>query len=179
MPIYSIHGHTPRIDRTAWVAPSASLIGEVTLEEGASVWFNAVIRADCGPIVIRAGANVQDGSVLHCGPSGAEVGPGVTIGHACMVHSAVLNEGALIGNHATVLDGAIVGARSLVAAGSVVPPRMIIPADVLAVGSPARVRGPLSDGQRSWLERDAPFYRNLAQTFAEDLVQCDDSRVSG
>ena len=114
------------------------MIGDVTVEENASVWYGVVLRGDFGPIVVRAGANVQDGTVVHS-PKGivTEIGPGATIGHACVVHGATIGEEALVGNHATVLDGAAVGARNVVAAGSVVTGE--IPAEVLAMGTP---RGP-------------------------------------
>src|SRR3954470_5534593 len=135
MPLYSFEGKSPTVHPTAFVAPTASVIGDVTVEENASVWYGVVLRGDFGPIVVRAGANVQDGSVMHS-PKGivTEIGTGATIGHACVVHGATIGEEALVGNHATVLDGATVGARSLVAAGSVVTGE--IPAEVLAMGTP-------------------------------------------
>ena len=169
MPVYTFNGLTPEIDERAWVAPTAALIGEVIIEEGASVWFNAVIRADAGPIVIRAGANVQDGSVLHGGNGPTEIGRGVTIGHGCIVHSAVIGDEALIGNGAILLDRAQIGARTFVAAGSVVSPDTELPPDVLAIGTPARVRGPLSETQREWIRTNPIEYRRLASTYAATL----------
>ncbi len=116
--LFSFEGRSPRVDPTAFVAPTATLIGDVTIEAGASVWFNAVLRADYGPIIVREGANVQDGSVLHAQPDvPVDIGPGATVAHTCVVHSAHVGEEALIANHATVLDGAVIGERSLVAAG--------------------------------------------------------------
>ena len=107
----------------AWIAPTATLVGDVRVEAEASIWYGAVLRADFGPILVRRGANVQDGSVLHGGPDPVtEVGEGATIGHLCVVHGAVVHAEALIGNGATVLDGAVVGPRALVAAGATVPP---------------------------------------------------------
>jgi carbonic anhydrase/acetyltransferase-like protein (isoleucine patch superfamily) len=169
VPVYTFNGLTPEIDERAWIAPTAVLIGEVIVEEGASVWFNAVIRADGGPIVVRAGANVQDGSVVHGGNGPTVIGHGVTIGHSCVVHSAVIEEEALIGNGAIVLDGARVGARTLVAAGSVVSPGATLPADVLVMGTPARVRGGLSDSQREWIQTNPGEYRRLASEYAATL----------
>ena len=113
VPLYSFEGKSPTVHPTAFVAPSADLIGDVTVEAGASVWFGAVLRADFSPIVVREGANVQDGSVLHAGPDApVEIGPGATIGHACVVHACTIGAQALVANHATVLDHAKVGARS-------------------------------------------------------------------
>ena len=121
MPLFSFEGLTPKVDPTAFVAPTATLVGDVIVEEGASVWYNAVIRADFAPVIIRAGANVQDGAVVH-GPPGltTDVGSGATIGHNCVVHGAILGDECLVANGTIILDGARVGARALVAAGSVV-----------------------------------------------------------
>ena len=133
----------------AWIAPTATLVGDVRVEAEASIWYGAVLRADFGPIVVRRGANVQDGSVLHGGRDPVtEVGEGATIGHVCVVHGAVVQSEALVGNGATVLDGAMVGTRALVAAGATVPPGMEIPGGMLAAGVPARVVGPVT-GERA------------------------------
>ena len=119
MPLFSFEGKSPRVHPTAFVAPTAVLVGDVTIEERASVWYNAVIRADFQPIVVRRGANVQDCAVVHVnGAQGVEVGRGATIGHNCTVHAAWLAEECLIGNGSTVLDGARIGVRAMVAAGS-------------------------------------------------------------
>jgi len=119
MPLYSFEGRSPRVDPTAFVAPTATLIGDVTVEAGASVWFNTVLRADYGPVIVREGANVQDGSVLHSPPGiPVDIGPGATVAHMCIIHGAHIGAEALIANHATVLDGAVIGARSLIAAHS-------------------------------------------------------------
>src|ERR1700747_1641140 len=121
MPLFSFEGPSPRIDPTAFVAPTATLIGDVTVEAGASVWFNTVLRGDYGPIVVREGANVQDGSVLHAPPGiPVDIGPGATVAHMCVIHGVHVGPEALIANHATVLDGAVIGSRSMVAAGAVV-----------------------------------------------------------
>ena len=108
---------------TAFIAPTAVLVGDVTIEERASVWYNAVLRADFQPIIVRRGANVQDCAVVHVnGTQGVEVGPGATIGHNCTVHAAWLGEECLIGNGSTVLDGARIGVRAMVAGGALVTP---------------------------------------------------------
>src|ERR1700749_2639609 len=121
MPLFSFEGRSPRVDPTAFVAPTATLIGDVTVEAGASVWFNAVLRGDYGPIVVRQGASVQDGSVLHAPPGiPVDIGPGAMIGHLCVVHGSHIGSEALVANHATILDGAVIGARALIAAQSLV-----------------------------------------------------------
>ena len=117
MPLYSFEGRTPRIDVGAFIAPTTTLVGDVHVAAGASVWFNAVLRADYAPIIIREGANVQDCSVLHAPPGiPVDIGPGATIAHMCTIHGVHVGAEALIANHCTVLDGAVIGARSMIAA---------------------------------------------------------------
>src|ERR1700743_2368831 len=165
MPLFSVEGRPPRVDPTAFVAPTATLIGDVVVEAGASIWFNAVLRADYGRIVVREGGNVPDGSVLH-GPPGipVDIGPGATIAHLCVIHGVHVGQEALIANHATVLDGAVIGARSLIAAGSLVLAGTQIPAGMLAVGSPAKVKGPVAGtGAEMWGNGKPQAYLELAQ----------------
>ena len=169
MPLFSFEGLEPVISPTAWIAPTATLIGDVTVEDEASVWYGAVLRADFGPIIVRRGANVQDGSVLHGGPSGTEVGEGATIGHLCVVHGARIGTEALIGNGATVLDGAVIGDRALIAAGCTVPPGMTIPDGMLAVGVPARIAGEVTAGAKQWVETNPALYRELARRHAASV----------
>ena len=173
MPLYSFEGKSPTVHPTAFVAPTASLIGDVTVEAGASVWFNAVLRADFGAIVVREGANVQDGSVLHAGPDGpVEIGPGATIGHGCVVHACTIGAEALIANHATVLDHAKVGSRSLVAAGALVSGGTEIPDGVLAIGVPARVMGPIEGTNAElWVDGNPAAYQELAQRYLAGFAE--------
>lgn len=165
MPLFAFEGRAPRVDTTAFVAPTATLIGDVVVEAGASIWFNAVLRGDYGPIVVREGANVQDGSVLHAPPGiPVDIGPGATVAHLCVVHGAHVGPEALIANHATVLDGAVIGARSLVAAHSLVTAGSQIPTGMLAVGAPAQIKGPVAGiGAEMWLKLNPQAYRDLAQ----------------
>jgi carbonic anhydrase/acetyltransferase-like protein (isoleucine patch superfamily) len=126
-----------------------------------------VLRADFGPIIIRRGANIQDGSILHGGEDPVtEVGEGVTVGHLCVVHGCVIHTEALIGNGATVLDGVVVGRRALVAAGATVPPGMTIPDGMLAAGVPARVIGEVTGGAKQWVDTNPEVYRELARRHA-------------
>jgi carbonic anhydrase/acetyltransferase-like protein (isoleucine patch superfamily) len=141
MPLFSFEGAEPVVSPTAWIAPTATLVGDVRVEDEASVWYGAVLRADFGPVIVRRGANVQDGSVLHGGDDPfCEIGEGATIGHLCIVHGAKIGTEALVGNGATVLDGAVIGARALVAAGSCGPPRMHMPEGTLASRPASPVR---------------------------------------
>ncbi|MBI4271147.1 MAG: gamma carbonic anhydrase family protein [Candidatus Rokubacteria bacterium] len=165
MPLFSFEGKSPTVHPTAFVAPTAVIVGDVTVEENASVWYNAVLRADFNPIVIRRGANVQDCSVIHVTPhSGTEVGPGATVGHNCTVHAAFIGEEALVGNGATVLDGARIGVRAMVAAGALVTPETEVPDGMLAVGVPAKVRGALAGTPAEyWVRVNPAAYQALAQ----------------
>jgi carbonic anhydrase/acetyltransferase-like protein (isoleucine patch superfamily) len=165
MPMYSFEGRSPEVHPTAFIAPTATLVGEVIVEEGASVWYGAVIRADYSAVRIRKGANVQDGAVIH-GPPGepTEIGAGATVAHNCVVHGAVLGAECLIANGAIVLDGAKIGARSLVAAGSVVSSGQEIPEGVLVAGAPAVVKRPI-EGTPSefWVKANPGAYQDLAE----------------
>src|SRR5689334_16649596 len=119
MPLYEFEGKRPTVDPSAFIAPTATLIGDVTVEAGASVWYGVVIRADVCSVVIRKDANVQDNSVLHAQDNVVlEIGEGATVGHACVVHGAVIEKHGLLGNGSTMLDGTRLGEGSLVAAGS-------------------------------------------------------------
>ncbi len=167
MPLFSFEGRSPQVHPEAWVAPTATLVGVVVVEAGASIWYGVVLRADFGRIVIRAGANIQDNSVLHGGSDPVtEIGPGATVGHVCVVHGAVVGAEALIGNGATVQDGARIGSRALIGAGSLVPPGAEIPEGVLALGTPARVRGPLTSGAARWVDGNPAIYQELARRHA-------------
>ncbi len=161
------------VDPTAFIAPTATLVGDVTVEAGASVWYGAVIRADYSPVLIRVGANVQDGAVIHGPPNETtEVGPGATVAHLCVVHGAVLGEECLIANGATVLDGARIGARSLVAAHSLVAAGTVIPDGVLAAGSPATVKRPIAGTPAEfWVTMNPPAYADLAKRHAVGITQ--------
>ena len=167
MPLYSFEGRAPTVHPAAWIAPTATLVGDVQVEAEASVWYGAVLRADFGRIIVRRGANVQDGSVLHGGDDPVtEVGEGATVGHLCVVHGAVVGFEALIGNGATVLDGAVVGRHALVAAGCTVPPGMAVPEGMLAAGVPARIVREVSGGAKQWVETNPEVYRELARRHA-------------
>jgi carbonic anhydrase/acetyltransferase-like protein (isoleucine patch superfamily) len=173
MPMYSFEGRSPKVHPTAFIAPTATLVGEVVVEEGASVWYGAVIRADFSAVTIRRGANVQDGAVIH-GPPGepTEIGAGATVAHNCVVHGAVLGAECLIANGAIVLDGAKIGARSLVAAGSVVSSGQEIPEGVLVAGAPAVVKRPI-EGTPSefWVKANPSAYQDLAERHLKGIEE--------
>jgi carbonic anhydrase/acetyltransferase-like protein (isoleucine patch superfamily) len=165
MPLYEFEGKRPQVADGAFVAPTATLVGEVIVEAGASVWYNAVLRADYAPVVVRAGANVQDGSILHGPPNlPCEVGPGATVAHLCVVHGATLGEECLVANGSTVLDGARIGARTMIAAHSLVAANAVIPDEVLAAGAPAEVKRPIAGtGAELWVRVNPGAYADLAR----------------
>ena len=175
MPLFSFEGKAPRIHPDAFIAPTATIVGDVTIEEGASVWYGAVIRADYSPVIVRRGANVQENSLLH-GPPDAltEIGPGATVAHLCVVHGAIVGEEALIANGSTVLDGARIGARSLIAAHSLVAAGADIPPGVLAAGSPAVVKRELAGTPAEWwVQMNPPAYADLARRHKVGIARVD------
>lgn len=165
MHLIEFEGKRPTVHPEAFVAETATLIGDVTLEKGASVWYGAVLRADICSIVVREGANVQDNSVIHAGPDrSVEIGPGATVAHSCVVHGAVLERHALLGNGSTMLDGSRLGEGSMVAAGSLVAAEMQIPAGVLAAGTPAVVKKEIAGtAAELWVAGNPSYYAELAQ----------------
>jgi carbonic anhydrase/acetyltransferase-like protein (isoleucine patch superfamily) len=164
--LHEFEGKRPRVADSAFVAPGAHLIGDVLVAESASVWFGAVLRADLARIDLHEGVNVQDGSIIHAGPEPVVVESGATIGHGCVVHCLRVETGALVGNGAVLLDGAVVGAGAIIAAGSVVTPKTHIPPFSLALGSPARVVGPLDEAARQMTVRTADIYRDLTRRYS-------------
>ncbi|AJE39598.1 gamma carbonic anhydrase family protein [Streptomyces nodosus] len=157
-------GKDPQVDREAFTAPTSVVIGEVTLHAGAGVWYGAVLRADCGPIVIGADSNVQDNCTLHVDPGfPVSVGERVSIGHNAVVHGATVEDDCLIGMGATVLNGAVIGAGSLVAAQALVPQGMRVPPGSLVAGVPAKVRRELTPEERKDITRNGTMYAELAR----------------
>jgi carbonic anhydrase/acetyltransferase-like protein (isoleucine patch superfamily) len=169
MPVYSFEGKTPNIHPSAFIAPTATVVGDVTIEENASVWYGAVVRGDFSPVLIKAGANVQDGSVVHAPPDNpTTIGRGATVAHNCVVHGATIGDEALIANGAIVLDGAKVGARTLVAAGAVVTANAELPEGMLVMGVPAEVKRPLAGTPAErWVRGNPIGYQALARRHKE------------
>jgi carbonic anhydrase/acetyltransferase-like protein (isoleucine patch superfamily) len=169
--IHAFEGKEPRIARDAFVAPSATLIGDVVLEAESSVWFGAVLRGDFDRIVVGGGSCVQDNAVLHAAEGlPTLLGENVTVGHAAMLEGCVVEDGAVIAMGASVLQRARVGAGALVAAGSVVREGQEIPAGTLAAGVPAEVKKPLDGSSRRWVETAAAEYRELRRRYLNELT---------
>jgi len=163
MAIYQLDDWVPEIAASAWVADSASVIGRVRMEEGASVWYGAVLRGDNERIHLGRNCNVQDGSVLHCDPGlPLTLGENVTVGHQVMLHGCSIGDGTLVGIQAVVLNGAKIGRQCIVGAGALVTEGKEFPDGSLIVGAPAKAVRPLSPQQFDLLRRMAEAY--LAQT---------------
>jgi carbonic anhydrase/acetyltransferase-like protein (isoleucine patch superfamily) len=162
-------GHRPQVDPTAWIHPSAVVIGEVVLGPQVSIWPTAVLRGDMGLIVIGEASNVQDGAICHDtgGRSETRVGRWVTIGHRAILHGCVIGDRCLIGMGAIVMDNAVIGEGSLIGAGAVVPPGKVIPPGSVVLGTPGRVvrsAGPVESemidgGWRAYVDK-LPGYRS-------------------
>jgi carbonic anhydrase/acetyltransferase-like protein (isoleucine patch superfamily) len=158
----SFGGKEPVIAGDAWVAPTAMVVGAVTLGTESSVFFGAVLRADVDSIIVGDGSNIQDNVSIHC-DSGYPtiIGRNVSVGHAAVIHGCTVEDDCLIGMNATVLTGAVIGTQSLVAAGAVVLEGTIIPPRSLVAGVPAKVRRELTDDEVAGIERNASHYRQL------------------
>ncbi|MET9148233.1 gamma carbonic anhydrase family protein [Streptomyces sp. NPDC004042] len=162
--VMGIGGREPQVDAEAFVAPSASVIGEVVLGAGASVWYGAVLRGDVERIAVGADSNVQDNCTLHADPTfPVSVGARVSVGHNAVVHGATVEDDCLIGMGATVLNGAVIGAGSLVAAQALVPQGMRVPPGSLVAGVPAKVRRELTEEERQGITLNGTMYAELAK----------------
>ncbi|MBQ6631600.1 MAG: gamma carbonic anhydrase family protein [Romboutsia sp.] len=156
-------GIEPKIDETAFIAESADIIGKVTIEENANIWYGTVLRADDNYITVGENTNIQDGSVVHISEKFPTIiGNNVTVGHKSIIHGCEIGDNTLIGMGSIVLDGAKVGEFTLLGAGSLVPPGKEIPSGVLAMGSPAKVIRELSQEEKENLTKSALKYVNLA-----------------
>ncbi len=165
--IVTVRGWTPQVHPTAWIAPNAVLIGNVVVEERASVWFGAVLRGDQNLIRVGARTSVQDNAVLHCNEENATVlGADATIGHGAALEGCVIGDRAMIGMNATVLDSARVGEGALLAAGAVVKERDEIPAWTLAAGVPAVARRKLEGAALETVRSAAAHYQKLMDLYA-------------
>ena len=160
------NGKRPRVSEKAFVAPNATLIGDVEVAEYASIWFGARLRGDLGRVRIGARSSIQDNAVIHMLP-GEEtvVEEEVTVAHGVVLHTCTIKRGAVIGSGAVVLDHVVIGEQAMVAAGSVVTPGTQIPPRHLAIGVPAEVKGELEGDALRWVEDSERQYTELAQSY--------------
>ena len=158
----------PVIDPTAWIAPGALLLGDVTLGPASSVWYASVLRGDMAPIVIGAQSNLQDGTVVHVDADvPCTIGSRVGVGHRAILHGCTIEDDCLIGMGSIVLNGAVVGRGSVVAAGAVVKEGFLVPPGSLVVGTPARVVRPV----------DAALRQRITQTWQHYVQQAERHRA--
>ncbi len=168
--IYELDGVRPQIDPTAWVAPTAVLIGNVIIGPRANIWFGAVLRGDNEAIVVGDGSNVQENAVLHTDMGyPLTIGANCTIGHKAMLHGCTIGDGSLIGMGATLLNGAKIGAGSLVGACALVTEGKEIPPGSLVMGSPGKVVRELDEAAKQRLLASAAGYQANAASFAAGL----------
>ena len=170
MAVYQLDDHTPQIAPSAWVADSAQVMGAVTMEADASVWFGATVRGDTEHITLGEGCNIQDGSVLHADHGQPlTVGKHVTVGHMVMLHGCTIGDESLIGIGAVVLNGAKIGRNCLVGAGSLVTEGKEFPDGSMIMGTPAKVVRQLTPEQIQGLRQSAKHYIENARRFKAGL----------
>jgi carbonic anhydrase/acetyltransferase-like protein (isoleucine patch superfamily) len=163
MPLFSYKDMYPKIGKGCYIAPTATLIGDVTIEDGASVWFGCVLRGDVAPIVVGARSNIQDNSVIH-GEDDCPtiIGENVTVGHSAIIHAATIADRVLVGMGAVLLSRCRIGEDTIVGARALVTEDVEIPAGSLAIGMPARVKRPLTDEERERILESARHYMTYA-----------------
>lgn len=168
--IYKLADKQPQFDDSNFIAASADVIGDVVLEENASIWFGCVLRGDMDTLTVGADSNIQDSAVLHT-DAGIKltIGRNVTVGHKAMIHGCTVGDNALIGINAVILNNAVIGENSLIGANSLVPEGKVIPPRSLVVGSPCKVLRELTDQEVEALKKSAQHYVANAQEFMAKL----------
>ncbi|MFG6665995.1 gamma carbonic anhydrase family protein [Halomonas sp. HNIBRBA4712] len=174
MAIYQFDEHRPEIGEGVYIADTADVIGRVTLKDGASVWYQAVLRGDTEDLYVGEQSNIQDGAVLHADAGyPLKIGKGVTVGHQAMLHGCTVEDNCLIGIQAVVLNGAVIGENSLVGACAFVKEGAVFPPNSLIVGSPARVVKTLPEGAADRLKLNAQSYVERSREHAQRLKRID------
>ena len=168
--IFQIDKHKPKFNDTNFIAPNATVIGQVTLEEDASVWFNVVIRGDNDPIIIGKKSNIQDGSILHTDLGAPlNIGEGVTVGHKVMLHGCTISENCLIGINTTILNHAVIGKNSIVGANSLITEGKEYPENTLIMGSPAKSIRQLREAEIMMINMSSEAYVENGNRFMKSL----------
>ncbi len=172
MAIYSLGNRQPVLGHEAWVAPNATVIGDVRLGDNASIWWNAVVHGDNDTITIGANSNIQDGSVLHVDAGvPLTIGTNVTVGHLVMLHGCTIGEESLIGIKSVILNKAVIGRHCIIGANSLIPEGKVIPERSLVMGSPGKVVRQLSDEEVARLLLAAQGYVENARRYRVELKQ--------
>ncbi len=163
-------GRRPRLAADVFIAPGASLIGDVEIGAGSSVWFACVVRGDVNVVRVGAATNLQDGSVIHVSRregGGTTIGDHVTIGHMALIHACALEDGCFIGMRATIMDGAVIEGGAMVAAGALVTPGKRVPKGEVWAGTPARYMREVNEREAAYIRDIAPHYVELAREYRE------------
>jgi len=179
--IFNYLGRTPQIEKNTFTAPGSCIIGDVTIKDGASIWYNCVLRADVNKIHIGRFSNIQDNTTVHADsgrgsglPEGLPtiVGEYVTVGHNCVLHACTIKDYCLIGMGAIIMNGAVIGENSLVAAGSLIPERKVYPPNSLILGSPAKVVRELTEQEIASIRSSAARYIERSQKYLAKENSC-------
>lgn len=170
--VYQLSKKTPQIAASAWIAPQAVVVGDVTIGERSSIWYGCVLRGDVHSIRIGADTNIQDGCVIHvtAGKHATTLGDRITVGHRVLIHGATLHDDCFIGMAATILDGAVVEPFAFVGAGALVTPGMVVKSGWLALGSPAKLVREIKAEERTMMLAIWPRYVENARLHRESLV---------
>ncbi|MBF0572143.1 MAG: gamma carbonic anhydrase family protein [Desulfamplus sp.] len=172
MPIYRISNQTPSIHSTVYISPNATIIGNVTIGENSSIWFNCVLRGDCDAIIIGKNTNIQDMTMCHEDyGKPLTIGDGVTIGHKCVVHGCTIEDECLIGMGSIVMNGAKIGRGSIVAAGSVILENTEIPPFSLVAGIPGKIKRQFDESVLELIKLPADNYSQRALDYASDKLE--------
>jgi carbonic anhydrase/acetyltransferase-like protein (isoleucine patch superfamily) len=172
--LYQLEDRIPTLHATAFVAPSAQLIGSVVLEQGASVWFNVVMRGDNDILTIGRDSNVQDGAIVHTDAGiRMTIGRGCTIGHKVMLHGCEIGDYTLVGMNAVILNRAKIGNYCMIGANALITEGKAIPDGSVVMGSPGKIVRQVTDAERRVLEGSAAHYVENARRFREQLTQID------
>lgn len=163
--IQAFNGKKPKISESAFIAPNATIIGDVTIEDGASIWFGAVLRGDIGPIVVGPRSSIQDNCVIHISDGGTYIEEDVTVGHGAVLHNCYIGRSSVIGINAVILDYAEIGEETVVAAGSVVTANTIIPSRVLVAGVPGIIKKELNGDSLWWTQESSKAYQELMKKY--------------
>ncbi len=164
-------GVSPQIHDDAFIAPTASIIGDVKIGEGSNIWYNCALRGDVNDIKIGARTNIQDGAVIHVTTDfqGTHVGDDVTVGHLAILHACTVEDFGFVGMQSCVMDGAVVESFGMLAAGALLTPNKCVPSGQLWAGSPAKYMRDITDKEREYIKWSAPHYVDLGQEHKKNL----------
>ena len=169
--IIKFDGKTPHIGNNCFIAPNATLIGDVVVEDNVSIWFGAVLRGDYGKIIVKKGSSIQDNVVVHVIPDCETViGENVTVAHGVILHGCTIENSAIIGMGSVVQDFCVIGEESMIAAGAVVPSNMKVPPRHLAAGVPAVIKKEITGASLMWVKTNAQMYQELADRYKEQKI---------